>query len=330
MKKMKALPGGAGPLFGGALCLAAILLPACRKADAPEAKRDGFALTDRTRRAVVLEVGGTPLTNEDFSAYVRSAVGDKGSGLEPAALSRLFDDFADEKTFLVRARGAGTVLADEERTAQLDKWRKAAPAEGPGVPPESGTDILLERALVEKYLAGLTRDIRVEDREIAEYYAARKGDFLQPEKVQVSQILLDSEGKASAIRDRLRGATEDDFRAVARRESAGPEAAKGGIMGVFSPGQLPQELESFILPLGAGEISRVVGSSYGFHIFRLDKRIESRLVPLADASAAIGARLFDEKGRLAVAAHLEELRRAPDWRAFPERLPFAYQRNENP
>jgi len=101
-------------------------------------------------------------------------------------------------------------------------------------------------------------------------------------------------------------------------------------MGVFSPGQLPQELETFIFPLREGEISRVVGSSYGFHIFRLDKRTEAHLVPLADASAAIRARLLDERGRRAVADHLAELKRTLDWRSFPDRLPFVYQRNDLP
>jgi len=31
-----------------------------------------------------------------------------------------------------------------------------------------------------------------------------------------------------------------------------------------------------------------------------------------------------------VAGHLDDLKRTLEWRAIPERLPFAYQRNEQP
>jgi hypothetical protein len=320
MKKIGAASRTARSVWAGALCFAAAVFPACGR---------GGAGGETSKGPVVLEVGPSRYTVEDFNGFVRSSVGDDGAALDPAALSRLFDEFRDEKLFLSRARSSGVVLAEGEKTAYLSKLGRETAGEAAAELAEAGKAVILERLVVEKYLAGLTKDIDVGEEEISAYYAGHKSDFLQPERVQVSQILVDSEGKASTIRERLRGATEDDFRAVARRDSAGPEAAKGGIMGVFSPGQLPQELESFILPLREGEISRVVGSSYGFHIFRLDKRMEARLTSLADASPSIRARLLDEKGRRAVADHLAELKRSPDWQDHLDRLPFVYQRNEN-
>jgi parvulin-like peptidyl-prolyl isomerase len=77
-----------------------------------------------------------------------------------------------------------------------------------------------------------------------------------------------------------------------------------------------------------GQISRVVPSPYGYHIFRLDKWIEARLVPLEDAVPSIRAKLADQKAKEAVAAHLDTLKAGIDWKARTENLPFAYQRNE--
>ncbi len=330
MKKMRAFPRGAAALSAAVWTLSLVLLPACRPSGQAAEKEAAGRLDDKAAGRVILEVAGTAYTNSDFDAFARTTVGEKRAALDAPALSRLFEDFRDEKILISQARGSGMALLDKERSEYLSKLREAV---GMG-PAERFTDaeeaVISERLLTEKYLAGWTQDLRIEDAEIAAYYEARKSEFLQPEKVQVSQILLDSEGKASTLRERLRGTTEENFRAVAEKESAGPEAAKGGVMGVFSPGQLPQELETFIFPLREGEISRVVGSSYGFHIFRLDKRTEARLVPLADASAAIRARLLDERGRRAVADHLAELKRTLDWRSFPDRLPFVYQRNDLP
>lgn len=327
MKRLRAFSGRSTAAAAALIILAAVL-PGCRASDPAAEKPESGGLDEKARGRTVLEISGTSYTNGDFDAFARTTVGDKRVALDAPALSRLFDGFCDEKILLFQARASGVVLSDEERSDYLDKLRRAM-GTGPSAGfPAADESVLSDRLLTEKYLARWTKDIAVDDGEIAAHYEARKSDFLRPERVQVSQILLDSEGKASTIRERLRGATEDDFRAVARRESAGPESAKGGIMGVFSPGQLPQELESFILPLREGEISRVVGSTYGFHIFRLDKRTDSRLVALADASAGIRARLLDEKGRRAVADHLDELKRTLEWRVFPDRLPFAYQRND--
>jgi hypothetical protein len=325
---MRAFPRASALFLGVEAVLLAVMLPACRPSGPAAEKTGSGGLDEKAHGKVILEISGAAYTNDDFDAFARVSVGEKRSGLDAPALSRLFDGFCDEKILLSQARSSGVLVTESERSEYLEKLGQAMGTGRPDPLPAADETILADRLLTEKYLAGRTKDIVVEDREIAEYYEAHKSDFLQPEKVQVSQILLDSEGKASTIRERLRGTTEADFRAVARKESAGPEADKGGVMGVFSPGQLPQELESFILPLREGEISRVVGSSYGFHIFRLDKRMEARLVPLAGASAAIRSRLLDEKGRRAVAAHLEDLKRTLEWRAFPELLPFAYQRND--
>jgi parvulin-like peptidyl-prolyl isomerase len=330
MKKMRAFPE-APALAAGILVLGlAAVLPACRGSEPSAGANSSGGLDEKTQARVILEISGASSTNADFDAYARAMVGESRTDLDAPALSRLFDEFCDAKILLSEARRTGVVLTDAERADYMAGFRRATGDEDDGPLPSAEAAVLADQILTEKYLAGRTRNISVDEAEIADYYEAHKSDFLQPEKVQVSQILLDSEGKASTIRDRLRGANEADFRAVARRESSGPEAVKGGIMGVFSPGQLPQELESFILPMREGEISRVVGSSYGFHIFRLDKRTEARLVPLADAAATIRTRLLDEKGRRAVAAHLEDLKRTLEWRAFPARLPFAYQRNDQP
>ena len=330
MKKMRAFPGRSAAAAGAVLIVLGAFLPGCRASDPTAGKPESGGMDEKTRAKTVLEISGKNYTNGDFDAFVRTSVGSGAAELLPPALSRLFDGFCDEKILLSQAVASGAVLTDGERAGHLQRLRAATGADPASEFSAAEESVFSDRLLTEKYLAGWTKAIAVEDGEVAAYYEAHKSDFLLPEKVQVSQILLDSEGKASTIRERLRGATEDDFRAVARRESTGPEAAKGGIMGVFSPGQLPQELESFILPLGEGEISRVVGSTYGFHIFRLDKRTDARLVTLADASAGIRARLLDERSRRAVAGHLDDLKRTLDWRAIPERLPFAYQRNEQP
>ena len=48
---------------------------------------------------------------------------------------------------------------------------------------------------------------------------------MKPERVKVSQILLETEGKAIEVLEKVKSASEETFRAVAREDSKGVEAS---------------------------------------------------------------------------------------------------------
>ena len=310
-------------MLAAALCLAATL--ACRKS--AEGAGSGLVDDPQKKSLVVLTVEDSTYANEDFDKYVRATIGDGAKSVTVSVLSRLFDDFVDEKILLKRAQARGVTLTDEEKQDYLSRMKGAVAGDGAaGGANEAGEALILERLVVEKYLSQLVKDLKIEDKDVAAFYAEHKSEYLQPEKLQVSQILFASSGAATEVRSRLNDASEEDFRTIARTRSSGPEASRGGVMGVFSAGQLPPELEKFIFPMKEGEISRVVESPYGHHIFRLDKRFEARLVTLADATPSIRAKLSDQKSKEAVASHLDALKAGMEWKTHLENLSFAYQR----
>lgn len=284
---------------------------------------------DRTPSGeTVLQIADAAYTRADFERYVSDETGSPQSRYDDQTLSRLFDRFVEEKLLLRAAADEGVSLTAEEQKAFLGRSladRRPAPdpeGEAPG-----GGRSFLDRALIEKYTALLMRDVQVGDADIAAYYEAHKKDYLEPARVRVSQILLPSEERAVAVLNRIKSSTEEAFRTAARQESVGLEAARGGAMGVFKPGQLPYEMENVVFALSEGEVSRVVESSYGFHIFRLDRRFEPELLTVDKAAPAIRSLLLTERGRTALADRLDLLRGRLDCRTFPENLSFAYQRN---
>jgi parvulin-like peptidyl-prolyl isomerase len=290
----------------------------------------GPASSDGRSEAVVLRIEGRAYSAADFEAYARLNAGSDWKSLESGALSRIFDNYVEEKLLLARAKARDIVLTDDERASYMAKLRKASTIAGADAPVPDLDDVsIADKMIIEKYMASLLATLAVNETAIAEYYDAHKKEFLQPERVQVSQILLESEAKATDLLNRLNGAGEEQFRAAARAESKGLEAPKGGLLGEFSAGQLPPELEKAIFVLKNGEISRVVESSYGFHIFRLDRRSETRLQTLADAGPAIRTRLLEEKSQALIAAHVEELKSTLEWKAETDNLPFPYQRIES-
>jgi len=82
-------------------------------------------------------------------------------------------------------------------------------------------------------------------------------------------ILVATEDEANEIKKLLdQGA---DFRQLARERSKGPNAAKGGDLGVITKGDLLPVLDKAISSLNVGAVSDVIKSPLGYHIF---KRIE--------------------------------------------------------
>ena len=79
-------------------------------------------------------------------------------------------------------------------------------------------------------------------------------------------ILVATEAEAQEIKKLLdQGA---DFKQLAKTRSKGPNAPRGGDLGLITKGDLLPELDKAISSLQVGQISGVIKSSIGFHIFK--------------------------------------------------------------
>ncbi len=291
---------------------------------------EGVDLGDTEKRdKIILSVEDSIYFNSDFEKHVSVIFRDNLSDLTVISLSRLFDNFIEEKILLQAAKNMNMNLTWEEKEEYLAKLSDELRLEGNKAQEEEmNTDVLFDKLLVEKYTYEFVKNIEVKEDEIKEYYKLNKREFFQPERIRVSQVLLKTEDKAIEILERVKISTEESFRKIVREESAGLEADKGGEMGVFERGQLPFEMEKVIFSLDEGEISSVLSSAYGFHIFRLDKKYGSELISESDASLKIKVMILDQKTKQLLSMHIEELENNMEWSFYLENLTFPYQRND--
>ena len=278
---------------------------------------------------VVLRVGAVTYSGSDFSRYVRETIGGSVRELDAVALSNLFDQFADDMILLQAALEEGVALTAEEKKAYLEEsepgtWTEEEKASL--LASDSGP--LIDKIRIQKYIQGLSRDIGVPDDEVRAYYEGHPDEFSLPERVQVSQILVPTEPEAVEVWEKVRFSDEEGFRMTARAQSVGPEAAAGGEMGIFQKGQLPLEMEAAVFGMQEGEVSPVVESSYGFHIFRLDRKFPPEHISLENAGPSIRQKIRARKSEAAAARRLEELKKSLDWEILPDNLFFPYQREE--
>ncbi|MGB9005942.1 MAG: peptidyl-prolyl cis-trans isomerase [Candidatus Aminicenantales bacterium] len=318
------------PALAALLALSALLAlagPACRRDKGSSAGAAAPRETAPKKSLLILQVGESSYSGSDFDSYIRHTLGQMEEPLSASTLSRLYDRFCEDKLILEQARQQHIGLTEEEMKKYLVKVKgQLEPAKRTEFS-DSDLKSLRDKLLADKYTYLLVKDIAVSDEEIKAFYEGHKSDFLQPERFEVYQILVESEEKAVEVLDNVRGRTVEEFQAMARRISIGPEAERGGRLGVFSPGQLPFEIERVVLSLPEGQISQVVESSYGYHIFLLNKRFEPEIVPLDKAAPGIRLKLLDRKISLAVSDHLAELKKRLDWKTLTQNLSFSYQRN---
>ncbi len=79
-------------------------------------------------------------------------------------------------------------------------------------------------------------------------------------------ILVHTEADAKEIKTLLDKGS--DFSQLAKDRSKGPNAGKGGDLGIINKGDLMPELDGTLSKLKVGETSDVVHTKMGFHIFK--------------------------------------------------------------
>ena len=98
------------------------------------------------------------------------------------------------------------------------------------------------------------------------------------------------------------------FADLARAHSACSSGAQGGSLGQISTGQTTPEFERALTTLAPGALTREpVATRYGFHVIRLDRRIEGRELPFEMVSESIADYLADSVRRRATAQYIARL-----------------------
>jgi peptidyl-prolyl cis-trans isomerase C len=120
------------------------------------------------------------------------------------------------------------------------------------------------------------------------YYDANRRRFRSPDLFEAAHILFAAAPGNAEARAKARHLAEallaelrqrpEGFAAAASQHSDCPSARHGGNLGQVGPGQTVAEFEQALRRMSPGEV-RLVETRYGFHIVRLDRRIDGRELP---------------------------------------------------
>lgn len=228
-------------------------------------------------------------------------VGDRLHELLAPLKDRLVAGLIERKLLFefIRASGEMDLERPELYTNCLEEWRLATRDRPPGDPLLSTSEDkerlkrrICEWDIVKNYLAKeVFGRIKVDDKEMSEYFQAHRGEFRKRRRVVIQQIVLASEREASKVRNI---AKSHNFGKLAEKYSITPEASQQGRVGPFAKGEMPR-IFNVAFSMRVGEIRGVLKSTYGFHIIKLEKKLPRHEPNLTDVAGLIRRRIRKQK-----------------------------------
>jgi parvulin-like peptidyl-prolyl isomerase len=158
---------------------------------------------------------------------------------------------------------------------------------------ETWREELRQELLAQKVVnQAVPQKIQIPEEDVQSYYKLHLKDFMRPAEVRARQIVVANEEAAKAIRLQLtQGA---DFALLASDRSLSPDKERGGDLGLFAKGEMPEEFD-IVFTLAIGKISPIVKTAYGYHIFKVEERHPAKPMPPSEAAERIRAQLAQEQ-----------------------------------
>ena len=293
------------------LILAIILVSACR--------------TGGDRSSVIVKLNGRDIHRDECEQFLASKMGDVSTAdISDTTRSQMLDEYVKRQLVLDEAARLGLSVSNTE----IDESSQDNPQVKSSVATAATREEIVRDLQVEKYYRQITlRDVRVSPEEVQQYIEKNQSRLTDRPGFLVREIRVQSREEADRLRREVT-VGKRDFASVARLHSDAPNAENNGLTR-YDEGQLPALLEKAVQQLRPGDVSSVIESNYGFHLFKLEQRIqphapEERRSQLDDRRAQLTEELIARRNQQAVDKELERLTSEASIQIIDSALGFPY------
>lgn len=226
---------------------------------------------------------------------------------------QILNEITMEEALMQEAEKLKVIPKEEELNKEIDKkiadYRKEQKLEEDkkyedmlkenGLTKESFKEIFRKNIIIEKLHDELMKSVKVEDKEIQDYYNKFKDRYPvkteEPTKIHIAHILVPIEEEAKEIKTKIDKG--EDFAKLAKEHGTDGTKDKGGDLGtvpVVNSG-FDEEFMDGAMQLKNGEVSSPVKTQFGYHIIKMIKREEKPVKPLTEIKDQIKNDLLDKK-----------------------------------
>jgi peptidyl-prolyl cis-trans isomerase C len=241
------------------------------------------------------EVDGVKIPAAELRRLVDQRTDDDPNAKRDDVASGVLQQLVSDQVVLNHAKERRIDVSPAEVEARL---RDLHGADWKDPDPEYRERVRREMILERTALADLAARARAPESALHAYFEEHRAEYMTPVRVQMRQIVVAERPKAEELRTQLeKGA---DFAELARANSIGPEAAEGGALPPFAKGQMPEAFDR-AFELEPGQISLVIASPYGFHLFLVESKLPAHEASYDEVREKIAVELSERT--------LDELRR---------------------
>jgi parvulin-like peptidyl-prolyl isomerase len=258
------------------------------------------------------------ITLEEFNNELRDITLEHGKLPEDReSLHQLKTAFLDQiinrKLILGEARRMDIHVSEEEINKNILALKRdyagesfKTMLEGRGMSFEEWKRRLREKLLAEKVIYIVAQfDGPIDDKSVRQYYEEHIEEYSFPEQVRARQIVVATVEEAKAIlRDLRKG---EDFEKLAKEKSMMPERLYSGDLGFFAHGEMPEAFDE-VFSLKIGRLSKIIKSPYGYHIFRVEEKVEAKVREFDEVKDEISHQIRKKKSDQIYYTWISELR----------------------
>jgi len=175
------------------------------------------------------------------------------------------------------------------------------------------------RTMIHKLLSDKLDAIKIEDKDIEDFYQKNLAQFAVPAQMKAHHILVKEEAEAKELLATLEKEPAK-FSDLAREKSTCPSGKEGGDLGSFGEGQMVPEFDAACKTAEIGKIVGPVKTQFGYHIIRVDERQPAGNRKLEEVKEQIKGHLLPQKQQEAFKVYIEELKKEFSVKIHQEKL----------
>lgn len=155
-------------------------------------------------------------------------------------------------------------------------------------------------------------EIKPAEQDLKEYYDEHKDEFFEPKQYLLRHVFVsfgkDKEKARNTINEAYKKVGKENISKVASKYNEDGTKTKGGLLGYVNINMLSPKIAEKIAPMKKGDISGIVESEYGYHIFKLEDIKEERTKSFDEVKRLLIDKVIEKKAKLIAIKKASEIK----------------------
>jgi parvulin-like peptidyl-prolyl isomerase len=280
----------------------------------PKKKEEHSGPTPEEIANTFVVINGERINKQDyknFTSYTYSVM-DIGTRDNAEIREAVEKDFIEHRLLLQKAKEEGVTVDDEQFQEIVESFqtikgqKKLSEFEKElNLDFETLQQLLKQRIIIGKILERVAgTDVEISEDDLKKFYEEKKNELTSDKNAHIQHIVTYDEKSAQNALALIKQGIP--FSEVAEKFSVAPEKNNGGDLGFIEVNNYPDIFKE-ALTLKKGQVSGIVKSDYGFHIFKLIDVEKKNKVSFDDLKKKLYAELYGIKQEKKVREYIDGL-----------------------